>query len=79
MIRELRQAGDTYTPTGSDMEMKKVTDVVCTNVFKNKDTISTSLTNLWADIINTLENTGSIAHNDVVQSSTHLDTEEVGN
>lgn len=54
--------------------------VQCTNVFKNKNTISNSLTNIWTDIINTLENTGSTANNDVVKSSTHhtLDTEGVG-
>ena len=55
--------------------------IQCTNIFKNQNTISNSLTSIWADVINTLENTGSIAHNDVVQSSTHhnLEKDEVRN
>lgn len=85
----IRQTTVAYTQTRGDVCVKEDANpklnksqcgIQCTNVFKNQDTISASLTNLWTDIINTLENTGSMAHNDVVQSSTHhtLNTEEVG-
>jgi hypothetical protein len=53
----------------------------CKNVFKNQDTISNSLTTIWTDIINTLENTNCTAHNIDVQSHTHhtLAKDEVRN
>lgn len=51
--------------------------VQCTNIFKNQNTISDSLTSIWTEIINTLENTGSMAHNNnIVQSSTHYNLEK---
>lgn len=55
--------------------------VLCTNVFKNQDTISSSLTSIWAEVINILENTEYMAHNSAVQSSTHpnLEKDEVRN
>jgi hypothetical protein len=74
----IRQTTTAYTPTRGGVCMKeepkrnKSQSVIqCTNIFKNQDTIGDSLTSIWTDIINTLENTGRMAHNNVVQSSTH--------
>lgn len=77
-----RQAVKTYTSTRGDMSMKDITNktklsIRCTNVFKNQSSIGTSLTNIWAEVINILENTASMAHNGVVQGSTHQEKAEV--
>lgn len=72
-----RQAVRSYTSIRGDMmqEVKKTnqnkTSIQCTNVFKNEGSIGDSLTFLWADVINALENTGSVAHNMLMQNHTH--------
>lgn len=55
---------------------KEKKDINCKNVFKNQDTIGTSLTQIWVEIIEILENTDSIAHNSYVQSHTHHNLEK---
>ena len=69
-----RQAAQSYTPTGSDNMVynnKKYQGIQCTNVFKNQGSIGDSLTILWAEVINILENTSTVAHNTNMQSHTH--------
>lgn len=46
-------------------------DIQCKNVFKDQNTVRDSLTSIWAEVINTLENQGHIAHISNVQSHTH--------
>jgi hypothetical protein len=48
----------------------------CKNVFKDQNTIGDSLTRIWGEIIEILENTDSIAHNSAVQSHTHHNFEK---
>lgn len=50
--------------------------IQCNNVFKNQETLSNSLTAIWADIINILENSNCLAHNVDVQSHTHHNLEK---
>lgn len=68
--------GDIMGDSKKSMSSKAKKGINCKSVFKDPSIIGDSLTRIWVEIIEILENTDSIAHNSVVQSHTHHNLEK---